>query len=74
MPYPTSCSPQAWAAATPVQLVRSLLRLEPRAAQGRVDVDPVLPAVYLPLRVEGLHLGPDRPDVEVLAQPALPSG
>ena len=29
VPYPTSCSPQAWAAASPVLLLRTLLRLDP---------------------------------------------
>jgi glycogen debranching enzyme len=41
--YPTSCSPQAWAAATPILLLRVLLELEPdqharavRASAGRL--------------------------------------
>ena len=29
VPYPTSCSPQAWAAAAPFLLLRTLLRLDP---------------------------------------------
>ena len=32
VPYPTSCSPQAWAAAAPLELLRGLLRLDPPAA------------------------------------------
>jgi glycogen debranching enzyme len=39
--YPTSCSPQAWAAAVPLLFLRGLLRLEP--TYGRVHLDPVLP-------------------------------
>ncbi|MFG1910983.1 glycogen debranching N-terminal domain-containing protein [Kribbella sp. NPDC048928] len=40
VPYPTSCSPQAWAAAAPFLLVRSVLGLEPDIPAGRVYVDP----------------------------------
>jgi glycogen debranching enzyme len=36
IPYPSSCSPQAWAAAAPLLLVRSLLGLEPDAPNGNV--------------------------------------
>ncbi len=35
VPYPTSCSPQAWAAAAPILLVRTLLRLDPWVPAGR---------------------------------------
>jgi glycogen debranching enzyme len=39
--YPTSCSPQAWASAAPLLVLRSLLRLEPDASSGSVTVAPV---------------------------------
>jgi glycogen debranching enzyme len=39
--YPTSCSPQAWASAAPLLMLRTLLRLEPRVDLGHVAVDPV---------------------------------
>jgi glycogen debranching enzyme len=55
--YPTSCSPQAWAAATPMHLLRTLLRLEPSVPDGRVEVSPVLPESLLPLRIERLRIG-----------------
>jgi glycogen debranching enzyme len=54
--YPTSCSPQAWAAAAPFLLLRTLLRFDPAVPSGRLWCAPVLPARLLPLRVEGLHL------------------
>jgi glycogen debranching enzyme len=38
VPFPTSCSPQAWAAATPFLLLRIMLGLEPDAVLG-VTVD-----------------------------------
>ena len=56
VPYPTSCSPQAWAAAAPFLLLRALLRLDPWVPFGRVWCHPQLPAPLLPLRVDRLHL------------------
>jgi glycogen debranching enzyme len=57
LPYPTSCSPQAWAAASPIQLMRALLRLDPWASQHRVWFAPAWPAGYGPLRIHNLPLG-----------------
>ncbi len=65
VPYPTSCSPQAWASAASIQLVRTLVRLDPWLPRGHLWAAPALPAEYLPLRVEGLALGAHRVDVEV---------
>jgi glycogen debranching enzyme len=65
VPYPTSCSPQAWAAATPVHLVRTLLRFDPSLPQGKLWVAPVLPAAFTPWRVDGVALGQGRIDLEV---------
>jgi glycogen debranching enzyme len=50
--YPTSCSPQAWAAAAPWLVVRSLLRLDPDLPNSRVMVAPAVPDRMLPLRIE----------------------
>jgi glycogen debranching enzyme len=57
VPYPTSCSPQAWAAATPIQVMRMLLRLEPRMPRGKVWFDPAWPTRYGPLKILELPLG-----------------
>jgi glycogen debranching enzyme len=67
VPYPTSCSPQAWAAATPIHLIRTLLRFEPWLSRGQLWVNPALPPSYTPLRVEGVALGDGRVDLEVTA-------
>ena len=40
VPYPTSCSPQAWAAASPLAFVRALLRLDPWVPHGKVWLAP----------------------------------
>jgi glycogen debranching enzyme len=38
--YPASCSPQAWAAATPLSLLRTTLRFDPSLPTGEVWVAP----------------------------------
>ncbi|MEV6561766.1 glycogen debranching N-terminal domain-containing protein [Nocardia sp. NPDC051756] len=68
VPYPTSCSPQAWAAAAPLLFLRTLLRLEPSVPEGVLSVAPVVPARYLPLRVGGLRVGSDVLSVTVDAE------
>jgi glycogen debranching enzyme len=55
--YPSSCSPQAWAAVAPLLLLRSLLRLDPDVPAGHVRVAPSVPGRWLPLRLEGLRIG-----------------
>ena len=57
IPYPTACAPQAWAAATPLLLLRVLLGLEPDVPAGVVEVDPAVPTAMLPMEVDQLHLG-----------------
>ena len=56
IPYPTSCYPQAWAAAAPLMLLRALLRLDPDVPAGRVTCDPAVPHRYLPLAIERLKV------------------
>jgi glycogen debranching enzyme len=57
LPYPTSCSPQAWASAAPIQLLRTLLRLDPDVPARRVWFSPTWPARYGPLTVDGIRIG-----------------
>ncbi|GAA4824793.1 glycogen debranching N-terminal domain-containing protein [Actinomycetospora corticicola] len=65
VPYPTSCSPQAWAAATPVSLLRTLLRFHPDLRCGRLGLAPALPEAMLPFRVGGVPLAGSRLELEV---------
>jgi len=60
VPYPTSCSPQAWAAAAPVHLLRTLLRFEPDVPSRRVSLAPVVPWRYLPMTLDNLSLADAR--------------
>jgi glycogen debranching enzyme len=59
VPYPTTCSPQAWAAAAPVHLVRSLLGMRPDIPAGTVEFRPRLPP-GITVEMEGVKLGGDR--------------
>ncbi|MCW2675885.1 MAG: amylo-alpha,6-glucosidase [Modestobacter sp.] len=68
VPYPTSCSPQAWAAATPVQLIRTLLRFDPWMPRRCLWVAPVLPPDFTPMRIGGVSLGAGRVNIEVSEQ------
>ena len=63
--YPSSCSPQAWAAAAPLSFLRTLLRLDPWVPYGKVWVDPVLPQRIGYLRVDRIPLAGSRVTVEV---------
>jgi glycogen debranching enzyme len=58
--YPTSCSPQAWASAAPLLVLRSLLRLEPDASSGSVTVDPVALKGVGELVLDGVPVGDRR--------------
>lgn len=59
VPFPTSCSPQAWASAAPLLLVRALLGLEPHVPHGTLAVRPRLPAAWGEITLSGLRLGQD---------------
>lgn len=54
--YPSSCSPQAWAAATPLHLLRILLRFDADVPGRSFRLDPVLPTEIGSLRVQDLRL------------------
>jgi glycogen debranching enzyme len=55
IPFPTSCSPQAWAAATPFLLLRIMLRLEPDVMLG-LRVNPIPGAIEDDLLFAGVRL------------------
>ena len=60
VPYPTACSPQAWAAATPIQLARILLRFDPDFTRNVVHLAPILPEDIGTFRAENVLLGHSR--------------
>ena len=65
MAYPTSCSPQAWAAASPLLCLRIMLRLDPWVPYGKTWLSPQLPDGMKHLKVEGIPLAGSRVTVEV---------
>jgi glycogen debranching enzyme len=76
--YPTSCSPQAWAAASPLLFLRSMLRFDPDVPNARLHLAPVVPdwIGHLTLRrvpLMGGHLSIDVEDGEWSVS-ELPSG
>jgi glycogen debranching enzyme len=60
VPYPAACSPQAWAAAAPLELLRALLGFQPRVTSGVLHFSPSVPFRYLPLRLKNIGLGEGR--------------
>lgn len=68
--YPASCSPQAWAAASPLLHLRTMLRFEPDIRNAELHLAPILPdwigafslrriplmGGYLSVEAEGEHL------------------
>lgn len=64
-PYPSSCRPQAWAAAASVSLLAALIGLRPDLPAGTVSLRPLPAAPARGLRVSGLRLGGAEVAVEV---------
>jgi glycogen debranching enzyme len=60
VPYPTSCSPQAWAAAAPIHLVRVLLRFDPRLPEAKLWLAPAWPSAFGALEVANVALAGER--------------
>jgi glycogen debranching enzyme len=74
VPYPTSCSPQAWASAAPLLLVRSFLGLDPDVPRRRLTVRPQLPAAWGRVALTDLVLGGATVHVEARGQKATTQG
>jgi glycogen debranching enzyme len=65
VPYPTSCSPQAWAAASSRMVLRSLLRFHPDIPHGQVRLCPMVPDRFLPIRLRNVPLAGTRMEFSV---------
>ena len=66
IPYPTACSPQAWATGAPLLLVRTLLGLDARG--GQLILDPDVPEEIGRIRVSGAHAFGTRWDLEAIGR------
>ncbi|BCW44935.1 glycogen debranching N-terminal domain-containing protein [Arthrobacter sp. StoSoilB5] len=78
VPYPTACSPQAWAATTPIQLITSLMRYDPDVSAGALWLDPVLPDTYGGLHIRHAPMGQGRISIDIsnsdVSVKGLPAG
>ena len=63
VPYPAACSPQAWAAAAPVEVLTTMLGLRPDGAT--LACDPTVPSRLLPLALRNLDYRGERYDIEI---------
>lgn len=73
-PFPSSCSPQAWAAATPLLLLRTILRWDPCLPHDRLWCAPALPPSISELQVVGLELDAGRVRIDAARHQASVSG
>ena len=64
VPYPTACSPQAWATGAPLLLLRAMLGLEARGSEIRLD--PAVPPEIGRILVSGLAAFGTRWNVEAV--------
>ncbi|EMY34321.1 amylo-alpha-1,6-glucosidase [Arthrobacter crystallopoietes BAB-32] len=65
VPYPTSCSPQAWAAAAPVHLMRVMLRFDPCMTHHGLWLAPQIPEEIGTVQVSNIPLAGARISVRV---------
>jgi glycogen debranching enzyme len=65
VPYPTACSPQAWAATSPIQLVTSLMRYDANVARGGFWMDPHLPPSYGDLHISNAPMAGERVTIDI---------
>jgi glycogen debranching enzyme len=64
-PYPASCRPQAWAAASAGMLLSTVLGLRPDVPAGRLELAPLPHSPFGAVRVDGLRLAGQPLSVEV---------
>ncbi|MDR6416403.1 glycogen debranching N-terminal domain-containing protein [Pseudarthrobacter sulfonivorans] len=65
VPYPTACSPQAWAATTPIMLVTSLMRYDAHISHGGFWMDPALPDSYGDLHISNAPMAGSRITIDI---------
>ncbi len=66
--YPTSCSPQAWAAASPLLFLRTMLRFEPDFRNSKLHLAPAIPDWIGRLRLERIPVMGGHLTIEVEGQ------
>jgi glycogen debranching enzyme len=66
VPYPTACSPQAWATAAPLGFMRAMLGLA--ASEGALAIDPVVPDQIGRITIRGIPAFGSRWDLTALGR------
>ena len=71
LPYPASCRPQAWSAASAVEMLRAVLGIEPDVPNGSLRIIPLAPSPVGALAVRSVPLAGGHLDVEITAGGAV---
>lgn len=74
VPYPTACSPQAWAATAPILLVTSLMRYDAHVSRDGLWLDPVLPEAYGDLHITNAPMAGGRITMDISGSTASVQG
>ncbi|MFJ5698653.1 glycogen debranching N-terminal domain-containing protein [Arthrobacter sp. NPDC093139] len=74
IPYPTACSPQAWAATTPIFLIKTLMGYYADVARGGLWMDPVLPVSYGDLHITNAPMANSRITIDISGSNARING
>ncbi|WP_123043047.1 glycogen debranching N-terminal domain-containing protein [Cohnella candidum] len=69
VPYPTTCSPQAWAAATSFAFVQAMLGIDPNVPERKIALNPFLPEGFGELTVSRLPVGQGHLTVKLVRTP-----
>jgi glycogen debranching enzyme len=65
VPYPTACSPQAWAATTPIMLITSMMRYDAHISRRGFWMDPALPESYGDLHITNAPMADGRITIDI---------
>jgi glycogen debranching enzyme len=74
VPYPTACSPQAWAATTPIHLIKALMGYYADVSVGRLWMDPALPESYGSLHIANAPMAGSRISISIAGTAATIEG
>ncbi|MFC4184182.1 amylo-alpha-1,6-glucosidase [Saccharococcus thermophilus] len=68
VPYPVACSPQAWAAGTPLVFIQAMLGLFPNSLREEIRLSPMLLDSMNVLKVENMAIGHGRLSLTVFRE------
>jgi glycogen debranching enzyme len=74
VPYPTACSPQAWAATSPIMLVKSLMGYYADVGLGGLWMNPLLPESFGEVHISNAPMGNGRITIDVSGSSATVRG